>query len=77
MGMPCEQESLSDSKCQMDASGMDDKGYCGVEGADFPGDGCDCYQPDLAGDYCERCGNYLGYEDEDDDFSEESECICD
>jgi len=52
-------------------------GTCDAESAEFPGDICQGYQPDLAGDYCERCGEYLGYgDDEDDDNYEESECIC-
>lgn len=98
MGMPCQQQSLRDSTCQMawEDSGMEDRngdsimlwdsenyccdaheGWCEVEDSEFPGDLCEHYQPDLSGEYCDRCGEYLGYgDDEEDDDFEESECHC-
>lgn len=58
--------------------GISETGECLVDDDEFPGDGCAHYQPSLSGDYCDRCGNYLGYGDEEDeDNYEESECICD
>jgi hypothetical protein len=53
---------------------IDDDGICGAIDAEFPGDLCESYNPSNTGDYCERCGEYLGYEE--DDECEESECIC-
>jgi len=83
MGNPCQQCRLDNGKCSYWdednpdnnfslSTGYDEDGDCMAEDADFPGDICENYQADLAGDYCDRCGNYLGSEDDD----EESECIC-
>ena len=55
---------------------VDDNGYCGVDGDEFPGDNCSSYNPSNSGDYCDRCGEYLGYDDGDEDDYEESECRC-
>jgi len=90
MSMECQQMSNSDGTCQMaweeDDNGnltwdtenypVDNCGQCGAEDAEFPGDICDSYQPDLAGEYCERCGEYLGYDTGSEDDTEESECRC-
>ena len=95
MSMYCDHASNRDGTCNLAWGGedeqgniiewdtenycVDEKGYCGTMDAEFPGDLCEAYQPDLAGEYCERCGEYLGYGEEDENEEEdyeESECRC-
>jgi hypothetical protein len=89
--MQCDHHSNSDGTCNLawvkedengdivewDMSyGISDEGHCVVDDDEFPGDQCECYQPDLAGEYCQRCGEYLG-DDPDDENDETKECFCD
>lgn len=52
------------------------EGFCDADGWEFPGDACESYNPSNSGDYCDHCGEYLGYHEGDEDDEEESECRC-